>query len=57
MREKFVFQGVHMTFNGEPQSEWGPDEKRVNRMVFIGKNLDRKELVDNFEACIVHEDA
>lgn len=44
-----------MTFNGEPQSEWKADEPRVNRMVFIGKHLNRKELVDGFEACILPE--
>ena len=56
MAEKFVFQGVHMTFNGEPQSKWGADEKRENRMVFIGKNLDRKALNDGFEACILPDE-
>jgi hypothetical protein len=29
------------------------DEKRVNKVVFIGKNLDRKELTDGFNACLV----
>mmetsp|Transcript_20765 Transcript_20765/g.52049 ORF Transcript_20765/g.52049 Transcript_20765/m.52049 type:complete len:335 (+) Transcript_20765:26-1030(+) len=53
MKEKFVFQGVHMTFNGEPTKEWGEGEARVNRMVFIGKNLDRKELTDGFDACLL----
>ncbi len=28
-------------------------EKRVNRLVFIGRNLDRQALVASFKACIV----
>jgi G3E family GTPase len=29
-----------------------PDEERVNKVVFIGKNLDRQELTDGFKACL-----
>lgn len=32
---------------------WAPDEKRINRLVFIGRNLDRQELNDSFAACLV----
>ena len=32
---------------------WGPDEKRVNKLIFIGRNLDRDQLKKDFEACIV----
>lgn len=32
---------------------WGPDEKRINRIVFIGRNLDREQLNRSFEACLV----
>jgi G3E family GTPase len=28
------------------------DEKRVNKVVFIGKNLNRQELTDGFKACL-----
>ena len=31
---------------------WGPDEKRVNKLVFIGKNLDHEELTSSFKDCI-----
>jgi G3E family GTPase len=31
---------------------WAPNEKRVNKVVFIGKNLDRKELTEGFLACL-----
>ena len=40
---KFVFQGVHEQINFGPSSvEWAEGEKRMNRMVFIGRNLNRK---------------
>ena len=36
-----------------PQVEWEPTEKRECRFVFIGRNLDKKELVDGVMACKV----
>ena len=35
--------------------EWGADEPRVNRMVFIGRNLNRKELEEGFRACLAKD--
>eukprot|EP00325_Prymnesiales_sp_UTEX-LB-985_P024167 CAMPEP_0174729718 /NCGR_PEP_ID=MMETSP1094-20130205/54246_1 /TAXON_ID=156173 /ORGANISM="Chrysochromulina brevifilum, Strain UTEX LB 985" /LENGTH=407 /DNA_ID=CAMNT_0015931875 /DNA_START=14 /DNA_END=1237 /DNA_ORIENTATION=- len=49
--QKFVYQGVHMMFKGEFAEPWAEGEKRINRLIFIGKNLDRKELTASFEAC------
>jgi G3E family GTPase len=49
---RFVFQGVHMLFDGQPDRPWKPDEERVNRIVFIGRNLDRDELRRRFVACV-----
>src|SRR5262249_51310107 len=46
--KRFVVQGVHMIVEGDTQRDWKPDEKRVSRLVFIGRNLDRKELEDAF---------
>lgn len=31
---------------------WAPGEERVNRLVFIGRNLDRKELTAGITSCI-----
>ncbi|XP_034695625.1 P-loop guanosine triphosphatase YjiA-like [Vitis riparia] len=53
MDERFVFQGVHDIFQGSPDRLWGPDEPRVNKIVFIGKNLDGKELEKGFKACLL----
>ncbi|WP_395648018.1 CobW family GTP-binding protein [Terricaulis sp.] len=49
--KRFVVQGVHMILEGDVQRDWKPDEKRVSRLVFIGKNLDRSELEAAFQAC------
>ena len=54
---RHVFQGVHMMLGmgssangyGRP---WAPQEKRLNRLVFIGRNLDREELNSSFSKCI-----
>jgi len=48
---RFVFQGVHMLFDGRPDRPWG-DEERYNSLIFIGRNLDRTELTEGFEACL-----
>ncbi|WP_020471342.1 CobW family GTP-binding protein [Zavarzinella formosa] len=48
---RFVFQGVHMTFDGRPDREWG-DTPRSNKLVFIGRNLDRKALNEGFAKCL-----
>jgi len=55
MKQKYVFQGVHMLLDGEPMEgvEWPEDEPRVNRLIFIGKNLDTKQLQTSFAACLV----
>lgn len=53
MDERFVFQGVHDIFQGSPDRLWGPDEPRVNKIVFIGKNLDGKDLEKGFKACLL----
>ncbi len=49
--ERFVFQGVHMLFDGRPDRPWG-DEPRRNLLIFIGRELDRASLVREFERCL-----
>ncbi|KAH9667153.1 CobW C-terminal domain-containing protein [Citrus sinensis] len=53
MDERFVFQGVHDIFQGSPDRMWGPDEPRVNKIMFIGKNLNGQELEKGFKACLL----
>lgn len=50
---RYVFQGVHMLFDGKPDRPWRDDEQQVNRLVFIGRNLDRADLNKRFAACLV----
>ncbi len=49
--ERFVFQGVHMLFDGRPDRPWGK-ELRHNKMIFIGRNLDRAALENGFRECL-----
>lgn len=53
MSDKFVFQAVHMAFSGAPQKPWGQDEEKVCKLTFIGKNLNREELLEGFKKCLV----
>jgi G3E family GTPase len=50
---RFVFQGVHMLFEGTRDRLWKPEETRKNELVFIGRNLDEAKLREDFRACLV----
>ncbi|KAI3428122.1 hypothetical protein D9Q98_006505 [Chlorella vulgaris] len=55
--DKHVFQGVHMLMSFSSSAEgagrpWAPGETRVNRLVFIGRHLDRAALNDSFRSCL-----
>lgn len=50
---RFVFQGVHMLFDGDLQRPWKKDELRETRVVFIGRNLDEAGLRQGFQSCVV----
>jgi len=49
---RFVFQGVHMLFDGRADRPWKPNETRKNELVFIGRNLDEAQLKEGFRACL-----
>lgn len=49
---RFVFQGVHMLFDGRPDRPWKPTETRGNKLIFIGRHLDREALTAGFRACL-----
>jgi G3E family GTPase len=53
--DQFVFQGVHMLFEGRPGRAWADDEERLNRLVFIGRNLDKEKITQGFINCITTE--
>ena len=50
---RFVFQGVHMLFEGRQDRPWRPDETRKNELVFIGRNLEEMGLEESFRECLV----
>merc|ERR1712046_448692 len=52
MKQKFVFQAIHMLFANSQEGEWRADEEKRCKMVFIGKNLDREELTTGFMKCM-----
>ncbi|HVY29614.1 MAG TPA: GTP-binding protein [Polyangiaceae bacterium] len=49
--KRFVFQGVHMLFDGREDRAWG-DGARASDLVFIGRNLDREQLIRGFSQCV-----
>jgi G3E family GTPase len=49
--ERYVVQGVHMIIEGNHQRPWKENEKRESRLVFIGRELDRKKIEESFKAC------
>jgi G3E family GTPase len=50
--EKYVYQAVHMLFNGTFTEEWGEDETRVSKFTFIGKHLDHEALRAGIMECL-----
>ncbi len=50
---RFVFQGVHMLFDGRRDRPWKSDAERKNELVFIGRNLDEARLRADFRTCLV----
>jgi G3E family GTPase len=50
---RMVFQGVHMLLSAQPDRPWREGERRVNQLVFIGRNLDRSALEKGFAQCLI----
>ena len=57
--DKYVFQAVHMMMNLESSSKlgmehkpWQKEEKRINKLCFIGKNLNKDEMIKELKDCI-----
>ncbi|KAK9862132.1 hypothetical protein WJX84_005763 [Apatococcus fuscideae] len=51
--DKFIFQGVHMVFEGCAGKNWEANEKRQSKMVFIGRDLNKEVIREGFEKCRV----
>ncbi|WIA35200.1 hypothetical protein OEZ86_003663 [Tetradesmus obliquus] len=54
--ERYVFQGVHMLFEGSPERPWKDGEPRTSRMVFIGRDFDQEALGEAFRRCLADPD-
>jgi len=52
MKQKFVFQAIHMLFANSMEGSWAPGEEKRCKMIFIGKNLNREELTAGFMNCM-----
>ena len=50
--DQFLFQGVRMEFEGRPGRPWDIDENRLNRLVFIGRELDQDAIAQGFKDCL-----
>ncbi|QEA13339.1 CobW family GTP-binding protein [Comamonas flocculans] len=50
---KVIFQGVHQLMGSDLGPEWGKDEPRHSRMVFIGIDLPRDIFLQGLEQCLV----
>jgi G3E family GTPase len=50
--DRYVFQGVHMMLEGDHQRAWKDGEKRLSRVVFIGRDLPEQAIRDGFANCI-----
>ena len=50
---KVIFQGVHQLMGSDLGPEWRPDEKRENKMVFIGIDLPKDIFLQGMEQCLV----
>jgi G3E family GTPase len=48
---RFVFQGVHMFFDGYMEQPWG-DKKRENNLIIIGRDLDPSFFEDGIHSCL-----
>ena len=57
--DKYVFQAVHMMMNldsssnlGMSHEPWRNDEKKINKFCFIGKNLNKEQMIIELKECI-----
>ncbi|WP_027476246.1 CobW family GTP-binding protein [Curvibacter gracilis] len=50
---KVIFQGVHQLMGSDLGPQWGPDEARISKMVFIGIDLPRDIFLQGLEQCLV----
>ncbi|WP_248925883.1 CobW family GTP-binding protein [Paenibacillus hamazuiensis] len=52
VKQRVVFQGIHMLFDSTADREWKPEEARRSEFVVIGRNLDEAWFKEQFAACV-----
>ncbi len=52
---RYLFQGIHMLYEGRYDRPWRESEPRRSRFVFIGKDLKREVLEAGFMSCLQDE--
>ncbi|KAG9454364.1 hypothetical protein H6P81_007268 [Aristolochia fimbriata] len=50
--QRYVFQGVQSMLDINQGKQWGPEEEKINKLVFIGRNLDETALRKGFKGCL-----
>jgi G3E family GTPase len=50
---KVIFQGVHQLMGSDLGPEWGPEEQRLSKMVFIGIDLPKDILTQGLQQSLV----
>ena len=50
---KVIFQGVHQLMGSDLGPEWGQNEERLSKMVFIGIDLPKDILLQGLEQSLV----
>lgn len=45
-----------MLFEGSPERPWRDDEKRISKMVFIGREMDEEAFKEAFRRCLADPD-
>jgi G3E family GTPase len=49
---KVIFQGVHQLMGSDLGPQWGPDEPRISKMVFIGIDLPKDIFLQGLQQCV-----
>lgn len=50
---KMITQGVHMLVAADLADPWGPNERPMTKVVFIGRNLPEEAIIAGLETCLV----
>ena len=52
LERRMVFQGVHMMMGADAGKPWAKGEKKSSKMVFIGRVLPQKTIIEGLKQCL-----